>query len=299
MMTATLAAVPVALVTDALAESLDADLPPLRRALEDLGIASDTVFWDDDAVVWDRFDLVVVRSPWDYFRRRDAFIAWADRVEAVSPLANAADVLRWNTDKRYLGELAGAGLAVAPTMFVEPGHPMEEDLLPTGDIVVKPVVSAGSNDTELHRATNRDAALAHIGRLTAAGRAVMVQPYLEAVDEAGETALIYFGGRFSHAIRKGPILNTGAIEMVDGLYAAEDISPRDPTTAERALAERTMDTIPAGRDRLLYARIDLLPAPDGEPCILEVELTEPSVFLAHAERSAERFAAAIAALLTH
>jgi O-ureido-D-serine cyclo-ligase len=285
----------VALVSDAMAHMLDEDLPPLRQALDELGITSEVAFWDDDAVDWSRFDLVVVRSPWDYFRRRDEFLLWADRVAGANRLANPADVLRWNTDKHYLADLAATGLATTPTTFVEPGDPPAETALPAGDIVVKPVVSAGANDTELHRAGSHEAALTHVRRLTDAGRSAMVQPYQHAVDDAGETALIYFGGRFCHAIRKGPILHDGAIEMVEGLYATEDISPRDPTADEHDLAERTMDAIPGGRDRLLYARIDLVPDADGAPRILEVELTEPSVFLAHADGGAERFAAAIAA----
>lgn len=286
----------VALVSDAVAHGLDEDLPPLRRALDELDVENAVALWDDSAVDWRQFDLVVVRSPWDYFRRHDEFLRWADRVAAASRLANPADVLFWNTDKHYLANLAAAGLAVTPTSFVEPGNPPTDADLPLGDLVVKPAISAGANDTELHRAANREAALAHIRRLTDTGRTAMVQPYQHAVDEAGETALIYFAGRFSHAIRKGPILRDGAVEMVEGLYATEDISPRGPTAAERDLAERAMDAIPGGRDRLLYARVDVIPGPGGEPLILEVELTEPSVFLDHAEGAARRFAQAIAAL---
>lgn len=285
----------VALVTDATACRLDEDIPLLRDALQTLGIASEPVFWDDGAVAWSHFDLVVVRSPWDYFRRRDAFLAWADRVASLAPLANPADVLCWNTDKRYLTDLAAAGVPIAPTTFVAPGATMEDLDLPADDVVVKPAVSAGANDTERHR--GRDAVLAHVSRLVGAGRTAMVQPYLHAVDDAGETALLFFGGTYSHAIRKGPILRDGPAEMVEGLFAAEDISPREPRPAERELAERALDAVPGGRDRLLYARVDLVPDDRGAPCALEVELTEPSVFLSQAPDAADRFAAAIAARL--
>lgn len=285
----------VALVTGAVAAGLDEDLPLLRDALRTLGIASEPVFWDDGAVAWSRFDLVVVRSPWDYFRRRDAFLAWADRVASVAPLANPADVLRWNTDKRYLEDLAAAGVAIAPTTFVGPDATTEDLDLPAGDIVVKPAVSAGANDTERHRA--RDGALTHVRRLVEAGRTAMVQPYLHAVDDAGETALLFFGGTYSHAIRKGPILRDGPAEMIEGLFAAEDISPREPGPAERELAERALDAVPGGRDRLLYARVDLVPDDRSAPCVLEVELTEPSAFLSQSPGAAGRFAAAIVARL--
>lgn len=285
----------VALVTDAVAAALDEDLPLLRDALWTLGIASEPVFWDDDAVAWSRFDLAVVRSPWDYFRRRDAFLAWADRIAPLVPLANPPEVLRWNTDKRYLADLAAAGVPIAPTTFVTPGTVLEQVDLPDGDVVVKPAVSAGANDTERHPAGGRDAALAHIRRLMDAGRTAMVQPYLHAVDRTGETALLFFEGVYSHAIRKGPILRGGPVEMVEGLFAAEDISPRDPRPAERQLAERVLDAVPGGRDRLLYARVDIVPDDRGAPCVLEVELTEPSVFLSTSAGAAERFARAVAA----
>lgn len=288
----------IALVTEAAAEHLDDDIPPLEHALAALDLESRRAFWDDPAVDWSSFDLVMIRSPWSYFRQRDAFLVWADRVETQAPLANPADVLRWNTDKRYLADLAAAGLATTPTAFIEPGMAADDFELPAGDIVVKPAVSAGANDTQLHRAPHRDAALEHVRQLVDAGRTAMVQPYLHAVDTLGETALLYFGGRFSHAVRKGPILHGGTVQMVEGLYAAEDISPRQPSAAERALAERTLDAIPGGRNRLLYARVDLLAGAHGEPRVLEVELTEPSVFLAHSAGSAERFAAAVAAALT-
>jgi len=287
----------VALVTDATACRLDEDIPLLRDALRTLGIASEPALWDDDAVAWSRFDLAVVRSPWDYFRRRDAFLDWADRVAPLVSLANPPDVLRWNTDKCYLADLAAAGVPIAPTTFVTPGTALEHVDLPDGDVVVKPAVSAGANDTERHPAGGRDAALAHIRRLIDGGRTAMVQPYLRAVDTAGETALLFFEGVYSHAIRKGPILRGGPVEMVEGLFAAEDISPRDPRPAERRLAERALDAVPGGRDQLLYARVDVVPDDRGTPCVLEMELTEPSVFLSHSNGAAERFAGAIAARL--
>jgi hypothetical protein len=121
----------------------------------------------------------------------------------------------------------------------------------------------------------------------------MVQPYLAAVDGYGETALLYFAGRFSHAIRKGPMLD-GPDLGVPGLYKAEEISARVPTPAERAVADRVLAASAADP---LYARVDLIPGPDGAPLLVELELTEPSVFLAHGDGAAQRFAEAIAARL--
>jgi hypothetical protein len=288
----------VALVTAAPARGLDGDMPPLLAALGLLGIGAREVVWDDPTVDWDAFDLVVVRSAWDYFARREAFVAWAERVEAATRLENPAAVLRWNSDKRYLRELDAAGVPIVPTTFLAPGEAL--DLPEGGDLIVKPAVSAGSNDTARHRDGDRGAAMAHVQRLHDEGRVAMVQPYQRAVDERGETALVYFDGELSHAIEKGAIFAAGP-QMVGGLFAREQIRPRMPTAAERAAGETVLRalarSVPAEAMPLLYARVDLVPLADGTPGLLELELCEPSVFLASADGAAARFGAAIAARL--
>lgn len=287
---------PIALVTCAEIPDLEGDDRLLIEPLATLGYATDAVIWDDPSVDWARYRLAVLRSPWDYPPRRDEFVAWA---ASVPRLANPASAVGWNTDKRYLGELSAAGVAVVPTAWVEPGddwRPSDE-----GNWVIKPSISAGSKDTgryDLSVASDREHADAHVQRLLAAGRTVMVQPYLDAVDTYGETALLFAGGRFSHAIRKGPMLDgpdLGPTDYDAGLYKPEVISPREPSTAELALAERVLAAVPPRLGALLYARVDLIPGPDGEPMLIEVELTEPSLFLGFADGAAQRFAEAIAA----
>ncbi|HEX9258272.1 MAG TPA: hypothetical protein VF855_01965 [Acidimicrobiales bacterium] len=290
----------IALVTAAEAAHLDEDLPPLAGALTAAALDHEVVVWDDPTVDWRRFDLVVVRSAWDYAGRRDDFLDWADRVAAVTTLRNPLDILAWSTDKRYLLDLAAAGVPVTPTVVFEPG---DEVVLPASmsgarDLVVKPVVGAGSIDAERFEPEHYPAAVAHAERLLAQGRAAMVQPYLHSVDTYGETALLFFGGVYSHAIRKGPILRTGGVELVDGgLFAAESITPREPTADERNVAGLALAAVPGGRERLLYVRVDLVLADDGQPVVLELEAAEPSVFLDHAPHAAERFVASIAAAL--
>jgi glutathione synthase/RimK-type ligase-like ATP-grasp enzyme len=254
------------------------------------GVAAEPVVWDAD-VVWGDFDLVVVRSTWDYAERLPEFLGWSAHVESVTRLLNSAEVLRWNTDKRYLAELERAGVPIVPTQFLEPGdgpgHRYEDV-----EHVVKPVVSAGSRDTLRLGARETDRSHAHSGGLLAAGRRVMVQPYLHEVDEHGETALLYVDGRFSHAMRKGPLLTSG-MELVQGLFAQEEMTPRDPSDAERELAEAALAAIPDHlADDLLYARVDLLPTAEG-PRLLELELTEPSLFLDHHEPAAGALADAV------
>lgn len=282
----------IALATAIAAFALDEDLPPLRAALEARGHRAEPVAWDDPTVSWARFDLVLLRSTWNYTQQPEAFLRWCEAVAGQTRLLNPPALVRWNTDKRYLGELARAGLPVVPSHYLAPG----ED--PAGfpafdEFVVKPCIGAGSRDTQRYTAPNRAAAVAHARRLLEAGRHVLVQPYLEAVDTQGETALLFFNGHYSHAIRKGPLLARDG-EATRALFAPEAISPREPSAAEFEVAHRVLAAIPGGIP--LYARVDLLPGPDG-PRLLELELTEPSLFFPFAPGSAERFAAALEAFL--
>ncbi|MGC4891666.1 ATP-grasp domain-containing protein [Micromonospora sp. DT227] len=284
----------VAFVTCAALPDLDPDDRLALGPLAARGVAVDGAVWDDPAVDWSRYDLVLLRSPWDYALRRDEFVAWA---RGVPTLLNPADVVAWNTDKRYLAELSAAGVPTVPTTWLAPGEswPAPAD----GEFVLKPAVSAGSQDTgryDLADPEHRELASAHVRRLGAAGRVTMVQPYLDAVDTAGETALLFLAGRdglaFSHAIRKGPML-TGPDRGEAALYKEERIDARTATPAQRAVAEQVLAAVPGGADRLLYARVDLIPGPDGAPVLVELELTEPSLFVGYAEGAPDRLADAV------
>jgi glutathione synthase/RimK-type ligase-like ATP-grasp enzyme len=222
---------------------------------------------------------VVVRSTWDYPDRRADFLAWA---ESVPRVLNSPDVLRWNTDKRYLDSIPSAISAE----FLEPGASF---VAPAAPFVVKPSVGAGSIETARYDAGDERAG-EHVRRLHAAGRTVMVQPYLEAVDRDGETALLYLGGELSHAVRKAALLPESG-KAGEGLYVEERITATQPSRDELELGDRALAAVPFDRDELLYARVDLLPG----PVVLEIELTEPSLFLGYGKGSADRFADAITA----
>jgi glutathione synthase/RimK-type ligase-like ATP-grasp enzyme len=238
--------------------------------------------WSDPHADWAAPDLVVVRSTWDYAWRHDAFVAWA---RSVPRILNRAEVIAWNTDKSYLAELPHA----VATQFVHVADAWEP---PAGEYVVKPTISSGSRDTARYRRDDERDARAHVQAIVGDGRTAMVQPYLEAVDAHGETALIYFGGDYSHAIRKGPLLRPGQAPS-QALYLREELSPRMPSSAERAAAEDVLNALPWPRTELLYARVDLITAADGKPRLVELELTEPSLFFAYADGSAQRLAALI------
>jgi glutathione synthase/RimK-type ligase-like ATP-grasp enzyme len=248
-----------------------------------LGVDAVPVVWDDPAADWSSYDLVVVRSTWDYTLRREQFLDWA---ACVPRLLNPVEVLAWNTDKRYLAELAAAGVPVVPTTFVAPG---EAHQVPAGEHVVKPTVSAGARDT-VRFAAGEDSS-AHAARLLAEGRTVMVQPYQAAIDDAGETALLCFAGEPSHAARKAPVLVPSLADPND-----VEISPRQASPAQLAVARAALAAVPCP-DPLLYARVDVVPGPDGAPLLMELEVTEPCLFLGQARGSADRFAAAVRARL--
>jgi hypothetical protein len=289
----------VALVTAREARGLDEDLPPLEAAMLDAGLETRIVDWDDPGVRWGSFDLALLRSTWDYTDRLREFLVWVESAAAVTKLLNPPSVVRWNTDKHYLSELARAGVPVVPSTFIEPGESAERALdaflarHDSAEFVVKPSVGAGSRDTQRHVRTEIVAAVAHAQRLLDAERSVLLQPYLESVDTEGETALMFFAGRFSHAIRKGPLLPRGsAASPAIGLFAPEKITPRTPGADEVRVAEQVFGALPFDAAPL-YARVDLIRDHTGAAVLLELELTEPSLFFAHSAGSAERFTAAV------
>ncbi len=276
----------VALVTAKAALGTDIDLAPLLDALAGRAIDADAPCWDDPSVVWGDYDLAVLRSPWDYVPRYEEFPAWLDATEAVLPVLNPASTVRWNTDKRYLDDLAERGVPVVPTQFCVPGEPMPA-LTADQELVVKPTISAGSRDTMRH--SSAASAERHIRELLSAGRSVMVQAYQHAIDTFGETGLVYFVGELSHAFRKAPILALD-VPPTDAFFAEEVITPRLPSESERQVADAA---IAASGPQLLYGRVDLVPGADGQPQVLELELAEPSYFVAQSEGAADRFAAAV------
>jgi hypothetical protein len=288
----------VALITCADLPELDPDDRRLLSPLRALGIEAVPAVWDDPALDWSRFDLAVLRSTWDYPSRRKEFTAWA---ASVPRLANPAAVVAWNTDKRYLVELLLGDVPVVPTSWLAAGEGWQPP--ESGEWVIKPAVGAGSRYAGRYQfgdPDHRRLAAAHVARLHQIGRLAMLQPYLPAVDSYGETALLFIADPhrgdlvYSHAVRKGPML-TGPERATDGLYVEERIAERIPSAAELAVARRALAEIPGGSERLLYARVDLIPGADGRPLLVELELIEPSLFLGHDPGAAARLATAIAA----
>ena len=277
----------------------DADRPLHEEAAVEAGFELDHLVWSDPAADWDRYDLVVVRSTWDYLDHLEAYLAWLAAIDRLGTLHNPGRVIAWNLDKRYLLELAAAGVPVIPTRVCADPDAVATALADVADeVVVKPVVSAGSRLTG--RFTRDDPAGGVLAeRILDTGTAVLVQPAVASVATDGEVSTLVFGGRVSHTVRKGPLLALGG-GLVGGTYS-ERIAPEVLTPARRAVVEDAVAAV----DRLvgeqfgvlqplLYARVDVVTLDDGTDVVLEVELAEPAFFLDADPGAAPRFAAEVA-----
>ena len=297
----------IALATCAALPDLDPDDAPLVGALQARGLEVESPVWNAGDVDWSSYDAVVVRSTWDYTEHPRDFRWWAQRVSQSSTLINSAQALTWNIDKTYQRAMEAAGLPIVPTIWMDPARNFNARAIHTrfpafGDFVIKPTVSAGSRDTGRYDAgqtPSRALAITHVKNLLNEGRHVMVQRYLKQVDTVGETALVYFDGKLSHAVRKAPLLEGPYREgTMDGvLYKEEVMTSRDASEAELALGQRVVDALPqllpGVEEPLAYTRVDLIPDDQGNPVVLELELIEPSFFFAQAPEAVDRFADAI------
>jgi hypothetical protein len=250
----------------------DGDDAELVTALRTRGLHARWLSWDDPETL--RADLVILRATWDYIDRLDEFLDWSTRVPHV---LNAPSVLAWNTDKRYLADLAAAGVPTVPSHFFTPGDRLR---LPRGEVVVKPAIGAGSVGAQ--RFTDRAAAREHAAALHAAGATVLIQPYDDRVED-GETALVFLGGEQSHAFTKAPILPPAGHRPVfdpSGTYAEETLNPADPDFELWDVGHAALDATSAHLNMdatdLLYARVDVIGGRD-DPVLLELELVEPSL----------------------
>jgi hypothetical protein len=251
--------------------------------------------WDEQSVDWAAYDRVVIRSTWDYTLRPAEFLAWTRRV-GPERLRNSPELVAWNHDKRYLSDLSSP---TVPTAFVAPGEP-----LPAlqGEVVVKPNVSGGARDTGLFSPATHEIAVELIERIRADGRTALVQPYMAAVAERGETALVFFGGELSHVLAKQPVLAPDEIAPTVGdggpakaMLREDLVALGAARPAQLALARDVLAEISERFGMPLYARVDLVDGPNGAPLLIELEAIEPRLYLHLAPGSAERFAAAVRA----
>jgi len=244
----------IALATCAKLPSLNEDDLLLVPALHELARSRAVpAVWDSPEVCWEDFHGVVVRSCWDYHHRLEEFLAWVTRLERAGvPLWNPPALLKWNSHKGYLRDLAARGVPIVPTRWLARGrqvglaHLLRDERW--GDAVVKPAVSASATDTWRTSAATAGADQSRLEALLRAGD-VMVQPFIDEVCDPGEWSIIFFGGRFSHAVRKAP---HGA-----GLPGAVGVGGTAAPWRHRPGWSRTAGAVMAAvPGHPLYARVD-------------------------------------------
>ncbi|GAA3342526.1 hypothetical protein GCM10020358_37800 [Amorphoplanes nipponensis] len=293
----------VGLVTTdtALVREHDPDTAVLLRALTEAGFRASAPVWHDPAVDWAAFDLLVIRSPWDYPERYAEFTGWLARVAGSTRILNAPELIHWNIDKRYLDDFRALDVPCVPYAFCTTPAEAQAALaaLAHGRVVVKPSVSAGARDTGLFEPDDPRAAklAAHI---VATGRTAMVQPAVEEVVAHGENALFFLDGEYAYACHKGPILAPGG-GYLGGEYT-EVITRAEPSAAELDLGRATIAALAgiaarrgfaADAGRPLYARVDIASRQGGDPQLIEVEVFEPSYFVDVVPEAAGLFVRAV------
>ena len=294
------AAARVGLITCAALPSGDVDDVHLTNALHREDIDVDWVVWNtsDPRTLGSDFDALVVRSPWDYPEHHQQFLRWLADIDV--PVHNPAALVEWNSDKRYLLDLAAAGVPTVSTQIVESLEQTWQVPVGFDEFVVKPSIGVGSLGARRFGAHDRQSADQHVAFLIESGRPAMVQPYLPSVDAGSETSLIHFDGTFSHSITKGPMLaRDGQRPLVDDLYVVENIDARQASDEQRELGRQALAAIPAALSDgpPLYARVDVVEGDDGVWQVLELELIEPSLFFGFDPQAARRAATAIAGRL--
>jgi glutathione synthase/RimK-type ligase-like ATP-grasp enzyme len=276
----------VALATCQHLQEPDPDAALLESALEAAGVHARHVPWDDPSARFGCSSLCVIRSTWNYTRHLERFLNWAETVSRQTELWNPLEVIRWNVRKRYLEELTRAGINAVPTVYVPQGaahHRLAEIMEQRrwNRVVIKPEVSAASAHTHVIDRDQMGVEQEELFGSLVTTREMMVQPYIESVEDYGERAVVWIDGEITHAVRKSPRFACEDEEVSEGLSVADD---------ERALALAALGSI---EGPLLYGRVDIVRDDAGVPMVMELELVEPSLFLAQSRAALERLTDAI------
>lgn len=276
------------LVTCERVPALDPDDRLLLQKLCERGLKVSTKVWSDPSVDWEATGLCILRSTWDYHTRYHDFIGWIEQVAALTTIRNNPRLLHWNAHKSYLRELELLGVPVVPTVWVAQGRGRSlADLCEARswrDVVLKPARGAAAHDVKLVRRESASLALgqAHLNQIVQT-QDMLVQPYLKTVVTYGERALMFFHGRYSHAVVKKPF---------DTVLAISDArsSRVEATPEEIEVGTKAIESVPG---QPLYARVDLLRDHQQKVRVSEVELIEPALYLAVHDAAPATFADAV------
>ena len=274
----------IAFVTNPRHPEMEDDDRPLGAALAKRGAVAVSASWDDQTFDWSRVDLALLRSPWDYYLRFNEFLEWLARAEKETRIVNPPSVVRWSAHKRYMANLEAKGVRAVPTAFIDQGQIANlSDLCAERGwqiVVLKPAVSADSWETIRVEPARYAEGQSYLERHRP-DRDILVQPFVKDVDAGGEQCLVYFGGQFSHAVKKNSAFKGGRHVGPEG----RRIEP-EPDAVEMAIDVLRR----AGLSDIPYARVDIARDDAGRPLLLELELFEPTLFFLEAPGSEERLA---------
>lgn len=265
----------LALATSSELAAVQRDDLALVAALDGLGVMSVVAVWNDARVDWSAFDAVLIRTIWDYFKHHADFLQWLDRLDRLGvPTINDSALLRWNSDKRYLLELAARGVQIVPTRLATRAELAGVLALRRAQqVVVKPTVSGGAWHTLRGVVGDAafDAAVEHLPQQPD----YMVQPFVPQIVSSGEWSLLYFGGQFSHAVIKRPAAGDFRVQGDFG----GSVEPAQPDAETLAAASRALAAVVAiGQREPAYVRVDGVIC-DGLFLVMELEMIEPFLFL--------------------
>ena len=265
----------------------------LKAALEKQDLSVDITYWDNSSYSWNETRCILFRTVWDYFKRLEKFLLWLEEIKGQTKLVNSYDLIKWNIDKHYLKDLQGEGIQIVPTFFAEKNCVQSLDDISTmnnwSDLVIKPAISASAFKT--YKILNSDInnkeklfqELLH-------QRDMLVQPYINTIEEFGEASLMVFNGNYSHAVLKKAKL--GDFRVQDDFGGT--VNSYDPTKEEIAFAEKVFQSC---KSMPLYGRIDIVWDENRKFYLSELEIIEPELWIRKYPKSAERIAEAVKKIL--
>ena len=271
----------------------DSEDERLYQFLKGKGLPVSWQVWDDARVDWSQFDALIIKSPWDYFDKIDAFYSWLDKVEAAGcKVLNPVKTVRWNADKLYFKDMEAKGVNIVPTVWLEQGSTFDAAAafaeLGSEKIIVKPRVSGGAKNTFALTIDEAVARTSEINQLLQQ-EPFLAQPFIEEIKTDGEWSFIFFGGNYSHTVLKTAKPGDFRVQHFFG----GTIHTPTPPAALLATAQTIVDKF--AKD-CLYARVDGV-ALNNELVLMELELIEPFLFLSTSEGSLERYYQALLAQL--
>lgn len=247
------------------------------HALEQLGLKTLRLAWDDMFFDWRSTKSVLFRTTWDYFDRFDEFSQWLNRISKQTLLINSEAIIRWNIDKHYLLDLQKKNIHIAESHFIEKDADVTlsqlHDILNWKQTVLKPCISGGARHTYKLSSVTLSAHEAIFKDLIA-NKAMLLQPFQHHIVSKGEISLMVFNGKFTHAILKKA--KAGDFRVQDDFGGS--VQNYNPPDTEIAFAEACVQACP---ELPIYARVDVFEDNDGKIALAELELIEPELWFRH------------------